>query len=83
MTNIDAKKLSKNLDKYISDAVKCNRVINVRTEDGNAVIMSAKEYNGLVETIQIMGNSATFIEIIESRKEPLNQGNHYNSSERW
>ena len=83
MTTINAKNLGDNLDKYLSDVVKCNRVVNVRTKDGNAVIVSAEEYNGLVETVHLMGDTQTLREIKESRKEPLDNGTLYNSYEKW
>lgn len=83
MTTVEAKNLSENLDKYLADVIKSNGVIKVKTKDGNAVIMSAEDYSGLIETVYIMGGSLTHSEINESRKEPLNQGNLYNSSEQW
>ena len=51
MTNTNATNLRKNLFEYLSQAVKFNDVINVSTKDGNAVILSAEDYNGIMETI--------------------------------
>lgn len=83
MTNTNVTNLRKKLFEYLSQAVNFNDVINVSTKDGNAVILSAEDYNGLMETVYLMSNPRALNEILKSRKEPLEQGTVYNPSEEW
>ncbi|MCR5457213.1 MAG: type II toxin-antitoxin system Phd/YefM family antitoxin [Clostridiales bacterium] len=83
MTNTNATNLRKNLFEYLSQAVKFNDVINVSTKDGNAVILSAEDYNGIMETIYLMSDKRVLNDILKSKKEPLEQGTIYNPSEEW
>lgn len=69
MTNINITSLSKDLFKYIDSAVTFGDIINVNTENGNAVIMSEEEYNGILETFRIYSNPKLMREILESMDE--------------
>lgn len=53
MTNTNITNLRKNLFEYIDQAVNYNDVINVNTKNGNAVIISEKDYNSLMETLYL------------------------------
>ncbi len=53
MTNTNATNLRKNLFEYLNSAIEYNDVINVNTKNGNAVILSEQEYNGMIETIYL------------------------------
>ena len=83
MTNTNATNLRKNLFEYLSQAVNFNDVINVSTKDGNAVILSAEDYNGIMETVYLMSDSHVLNDIVEGKKEPLEQGTVYDPSEEW
>ena len=83
MTNTNATNLRKNLFEYLSQAVNFNDVINVSTKDGNAVILSAEDYNGIMETVYLMSDPHVLNDIVESKKEPLEQGTVYDPSEEW
>ena len=83
MTNTNATNLRKNLFEYLSQAVNFNDVINVSTKNGNAIILSAEDYNGLMETVYLMSDSNVMNDIMKSKEEPLEQGSVYDSSEEW
>lgn len=71
MTNINITNLRKNLFEYINQAVEFNDVINVNTKNGNAVIISEDDYNGLMETLYLSSNPAVKQEIVDGMKTPV------------
>ncbi len=83
MTNTNATNLRKNLFEYLSQAVNFNDVINVSTKNGNAIILSAEDYNGLMETVYLMSDPNVMNDIMKSKEEPLEQGSVYDPSEEW
>jgi PHD/YefM family antitoxin component YafN of YafNO toxin-antitoxin module len=66
MTTINATSLRKNLFEYLNSAVEYSDVINVNTKKGNAIIISEEDYNGLLETLYLMG--------VPGMKEALDEG---------
>ena len=66
MININATNLRKSLFEYLNSAVEYNDVINVNTKKGNAVILSAEDYNSMQETLYLMG--------VAGMKERLDEG---------
>lgn len=81
MTNTNATNLRKNLFEYLNQAVEYNDVINVNTKNGNAVIMSEEDYNGLMETVYLSGVPGMKESIIEGMKTPLNELEEFNWKE--
>lgn len=73
MTNTNITNLRKNLFEYIDQAVTLGDVINVSTKNGNAVILSEEEYNGLLETLYLRSIPGMVESIKESEKEPLSE----------
>ena len=53
MLNTNATALRRNLFGLLSNTIKYNEVINVNTKDGNAVILSEEEYNGMLATLEL------------------------------
>lgn len=66
MTNTNATNLRNNLFEYLNSAIEFNDVINVNTKNGNAIILSEQEYNGLLETLYLCS--------IPGMKERLHEG---------
>ena len=66
MTNINITNFRKDIFEYASQVVNYNDVINVTTKDGNVVVMSEEEYNGLMETLYLCS--------VPGRKERLEEG---------
>ena len=71
MTNINITNLRKNLFEYINQAVEFNDVINVNTKNGNSVIISEDDYNGLMETLYLSSNPVVKQEIVDGMKTPV------------
>ena len=83
MTNTNATNLRKNLFEYLSQAVNFNDVINVSTKNGNAIILSAEDYNGLMETVYLMSDPNVLNDIMKSKEEPFEQASVFDPSEQW
>lgn len=73
MTNTNITNFRKNLFEYINQAVEFNDVINISTKNGNAVIISEEDYNGLMETLYLSNNPATKKEIVDGMKTPFEE----------
>ena len=56
MTNTNATALRKNLFGMLSNAIKYNETINVNTKEGNAIILSEEEYNGMLASLELSAN---------------------------
>ena len=66
MTNVNITNFRSDLFAYINQALEYNDVINVNTKNGNAVLMSEEDYNGLIETVHLLS--------IPGMKERLQEG---------
>ena len=51
MINTNITNFRKDIFGLLEQTVKYNEPINVKTKDGNAVIISEEDYNGLMETL--------------------------------
>ena len=65
MTNTNVTNLRKNLFDCINQAVEFNDVISVTSENGNAIILSESDYNGLLETLYLSSDSRVRQDILE------------------
>lgn len=65
MMNTTATSFRKNLFSLLDQAIKFNEPINISTKNGNAVILSADDYNELVETLKVSSNSVIREKIID------------------
>ena len=73
MTNTNATALRKNLFGMLSNAIKYNETINVNTKDGNAVIISEEEYNGMLATLELSTNKSLRDKILAGKEESLDE----------
>lgn len=71
MTNTNATALRKELFAILSNAIKYNETINVNTKDGNAIIISEEEYNGMKATIELSSNKKLRKKILDGKKASL------------
>lgn len=51
MLNTNITNFRKNIFSFFEQAIKYNESVSISTKDGNAVLISEEEYNGLRETI--------------------------------
>ena len=73
MTNTNATTLRKNLFSMLNDAIKYNEIINVNTKEGNAVILSEEEYNGMMVTLELSSNKVLRDKILAGKEEGLDE----------
>ena len=66
MTNTNVTNFRQNAFEYFNLAVEYKDVITVNTKNGNAVVMSEEDYNGLMETLYLLS--------IPGMKERLEEG---------
>jgi len=53
MTNTNITNFRKNIYELLKQTIKFNEPINISTKDGNAVLISEADYNGLMETVYL------------------------------
>ncbi len=70
MTNTNITNFRKDIYKLLENTIKYNEPINVSTKDGNAVVLSEKDYNNLIETLYISSMPKLKEEIIKRKKSP-------------
>ncbi|WP_020493348.1 MULTISPECIES: type II toxin-antitoxin system Phd/YefM family antitoxin [Desulfitobacterium] len=73
MININATKLRKDLFNILSQTIKFNEPVNVSTKDGNAVLISEEDYNGLIETVYLSSVPELKDKIVEGIRTPLSE----------
>ena len=54
MTITNVTNFRKNIFSMLEQTIKYNEPINISTKDGNAVVLSEEEYQGMLETIYLM-----------------------------
>ena len=55
----------------LSNTIKYNEPVNISTKDGNVVILSEEDYNGLMETVYLSSIPGMKEKIIRGLKEPM------------
>lgn len=73
MTNTNATALRKDLFSILSNAIKYNETISVNTKDGNAVIISEEEYNGMKATLELSTDKKLRKKLLDGKKTPLKE----------
>ena len=53
MTTMTITNFRKNIYSLVENTVKFNEPVNITTKEGNAVMISEDEYNGLIETLYL------------------------------
>ena len=54
MTVTNATNFRKNVFEYLANAIVYNDPVQVTTKDGNAVVLSQDEYQGLLATVELL-----------------------------
>lgn len=73
MTNVNISNFRENLYQYVKNTIRHNEIININTKDGNAVVLSEEDYNGLIETLYLNGSKKTIEDIREAENTPQNE----------
>lgn len=70
MATLTPTNLRKDLFNVLKNTIKFNEKVNIATRDGNAILISEEEYNGLMATLEIYKNPNLKDEIIERMNAP-------------
>lgn len=73
MLNTNITNFRKNIFGMLEQTIKFNEPVNISTKDGNAVIISEEDYNGLMETLYLSSVPAMKEKIIEGLRTPLDE----------
>lgn len=73
MTNINVTNFRKDIYELLEQTIKFNEPINISTKNGNAVVLSEEDYNGLMETVYLLS--------IPNMKEKLIEGKNTSEDE--
>ena len=73
MLNTNVTNFRKNILIYWNKRIKYNEPVNISTKDGNAVVISEEDYNGLMETVYLSSIPKLREEIVEGLNTPLNE----------
>ena len=71
MLNTNATNFRKNMFSLLEQTVKYNQPVHITTKDGNAVLISEGDYNGLMETMYLNSIPGLVDEIKNASAEPL------------
>lgn len=73
MLNTNITSFRKNIFAMLEQTVKYNETLNISTKEGNAVIMSEEDYNGIMETLNFMANPVMKEILLEGKNTPLSE----------
>jgi PHD/YefM family antitoxin component YafN of YafNO toxin-antitoxin module len=71
MLNTTATGFRKDVFKLLEQTIKFNEPINISTKDGNAIVISEEDYNGLTETLYLSSMPEVKKAIIEGFNTPI------------
>lgn len=83
MTNTTITDFRKNVFDYVNQAVLYNNPVNIATKEGNAVVISEEEYNGMLATLELMRQPGLMDDLLEGRKESIETCQKYDPDEEW
>lgn len=73
MLNTNITNFRKNLFGMLEQTIKYNEPVNISTKDGNAVIISEEDYNGLMESLYLNSIPGMREKIMEGMNTPLDE----------
>jgi PHD/YefM family antitoxin component YafN of YafNO toxin-antitoxin module len=73
MLNTNATNFRKDVFKLLEQTIRFNEPINISTKDGNAVVISEEDYNGLIETLYLSSMPDVKDGIIEGLNTPISE----------
>ena len=56
MLNTNVTNFRKNIFSLLEQTIKYNEPVNISTKEGNAVVISEEDYNGMMETLYLSSN---------------------------
>ena len=71
MLNTNITNFRKNIFGMLEQTIKYNEPVNISTKDGNAVMLSEEDYNGLMVTLQLSSIPGMKEKIIDGLNTPI------------
>lgn len=62
-----------NIFTMLEQTVKYNEPLNICTREGNAVVLSEEDYNGLMATLQLLSSPETRAKLLQGKETPLDE----------
>ncbi|MFA6105946.1 MAG: type II toxin-antitoxin system Phd/YefM family antitoxin [Patescibacteria group bacterium] len=69
----NATNFRKNIFSMLEQTIKYNEPININTKDGNAIIVSEEDYNGLIETLYLYSIPGMKDSLLEGMNTPISE----------
>ena len=73
MTTLSITNFRKDIYNILDRTIKFNEPININTKDGNAIVLSEEDYNGLIETMYLTNMPEVKMSIIEGLSSPIEE----------
>lgn len=73
MNNTNITNFRKNIFSLLEQTIKFNQPLQIQTKEGNAVVLSEEDYNGLMETLYISSVPGLEKEIVDGMNTPLSE----------
>ena len=73
MLNTNATNFRKNIFELLEQTIKYNEPINISTKNGNAIVISEEDYNGLMETLYLTSVPGMKDKILEGLQTPIEE----------
>ncbi len=73
MTNTNIINFRKDIYELLEQTIKYNEPINITTKNGNAVVLSEEDYNGLMETVYLLTISGMKEKLIEGKNTSIDE----------
>ncbi|MCL2486512.1 MAG: type II toxin-antitoxin system Phd/YefM family antitoxin [Oscillospiraceae bacterium] len=71
MLNTNVTNFRKNIFIMLEQTIKFNEPVNVSTKEGNAVVLSEEDYNGLMATLQICSVPGMEEKVVDGLRTPI------------
>lgn len=73
MLNTNVTNFRKDIFGILEKTIKYNEPVNINTKDGNAVVLSEEDYNGLIETVYLSSVPGMREKITEGLNTPISE----------
>lgn len=73
MTNTNITNFRKDIYEMLEQTIKYNEPINISTKNGNAIVLSEEDYNGLMETVYLLSTPGMKEKLIEGKNTPIEE----------
>lgn len=70
MTNTNITNFRKDIYELLEKTIKYNEPINISTKNGNAIVLSEEDYNGLMETVYLLNIQGMKEKLINGKNTP-------------